>query len=139
MIDYDFIMSDAQAETTVAAHASDNYVDLQAAASNLDCDLELIVRVNTTCTSGGAATVLVTVETDDNTSFSSATALAATGAVAVASLTAGYQLLRLRIPVKGTAGGLERYLHVTYTIGTAALTAGKFDAYLCRAVDLNNA
>ena len=137
IIDNDLRLSNAQAVTTVATHASTNYIDMQAAASNLSSDLELIIRVNTACTSTGSATVLATVESDDNTSFSSALALAATGAVAVASLSAGYEFLRLRLPVKGTADTLERYLRVTYTIGSVALTAGKFDAYLVTAGDLN--
>jgi hypothetical protein len=40
--------------------------------------------------------------------------------------------------VKGTDGTLERYLRVTYTVATADLTAGKFDAYLVVDGDLNN-
>lgn len=125
--DDDLIMSDAQAETTTAAHDSDNYIDLQAAGIHVGDDLHLVARVNTTATSGGSATVKITFETDDNTSFSSATTIYETSAVPVASLTAGYEFVNLEIP---RTPEMERYLHATITIATAALTAGKFDIFL---------
>jgi hypothetical protein len=133
--DIDLVMSDAQAETTVATHDSTNYVDLQAAASTLDKDNFLIVSVNTTATSGGSATVQVTVETDNDLLFGSPKIIHQTAAVAVADLVQGYEFIKWRLPA---VPELERYLQVTYTIGTAVLTAGKFDAYLCDGTDFNN-
>jgi hypothetical protein len=135
ILDNDLVMSDAQAETTVATHASTNYIDLQGAASSIDKDNFVVVSVNTTATSGGSATVQVTVETDDNTGFSSAKTIYQSSAVAVADLVQGYEFFKDRLPV---VPELERYLRVTYTIGTAALTAGAFDAYLCDGTDFNN-
>lgn len=125
--------SDAQAETTVAAHDSTNTVDL-----NSDGDAEVIrlrfhARVETTCTSGGSATVLVKLQTSsDNSSWVDVWASAA---IPVASLVAGYKFT----PPGGVLlyGGIKRYLKVTYTIGTAVLTAGKFDAFLSHDADTN--
>jgi hypothetical protein len=128
--------SDAQAETTVAAHASTNVIDLGAAGDAEVRRLRLHILTQTAVTSDGAATVQFKLETDDNASFSSATTLWDSGAIGKATLVQGYR-------PTGQAGlplpsGCERYLRVTYTIATAALTAGKFDAYLADGADTND-
>lgn len=131
ILDADLILSDAQAETTVAAHASTNVVDF--GAPNVGHNNKVIVTVNTAVTSDGSGTVLFTVETDDNADFTSATALYATAAIAKTTLVAGYRVLEFTLPYT-----VERYVRVTYTIGTAALTAGKFNAYIDNAIQTNN-
>lgn len=133
--DNDLYMSDAQVETLVATAPSTNHIDLQAPASTIDVDNFIVVSMNAAATSGGAATVLVTVETDNDVSFGSATEIHATAAVPVADLVLGYQFIKWRLPA---VPELERYLRVTYTIGTAVLTAGAFDAYLLNGTDFNN-
>jgi len=129
ILDKELIFSDAQAETTVAPHASKNIVDLTTAGDALD-SLWLVVAVQTTVTSEGNATVTFALQTDSDSAFGSAETLLATAAIAKASLTAGTQVIRARIPM-----GCKRYLRVLYTIGTAVLTAGKFDAYLVSGID----
>lgn len=130
ILDADLILSDAQAETTVAAHASTNVVNFGAA--NVGHNNKVIVTVNTAAV-GSGATVLFTVETDDNEAFTSATALYATAAIGVATLVAGYRVMEFTLP-----NTVEQYVRVTYTIGTAALTAGKFNAYIDNAIQTNN-
>lgn len=122
--------SDAQAETTVAAHDSTNIVDLGADSNQaIGHELYLNIIVETAVTSAGAATVQFQLLTDDNAAFSSASTLWDSGAIGKATLVDGYQVCRIRVPK-----GAERYLKVVYTIGTAALTAGKFDAFLSPSV-----
>lgn len=88
--------------------------------------LEFVVQVDTTATSGGAATLAVSLATDDNSSLSSPTKIVTSPAIAVASLTAGTTIFRVKVP----AGTYERYIGVVQTTGTAAFTAGKVNAFL---------
>lgn len=121
--------SDEQAETTVAAHDSTNNVDLAGVAKDMGPgeELYLVIVVTEAVTSGGAATVQFAVQ--DSADDSSYAALAPvpldTGAVGKATLTLGYEVMRIALP-----NSLQRYLKIVYTIGTAVLTAGKFSAWI---------
>lgn len=122
---------------TVAAHASTNVYDLGAtgtpwlSSTALDRDIALgnpmpiLIKVDTTFTSGGSATLTVAIQTDDNAGFSSATSLWTSSAIAVASLVRGLEIFSGYI---NTNWALERYLRVLYTVGTAAMTAGLLTA-----------
>lgn len=89
-------------------------------------DLDFVVQVDTTATSGGSATLQISLATDDNASLSSPTKVVTSPAIAVASLTAGTTVFRVKVP----AGTYERYLGIVQTTGTAAFTAGKINAFL---------
>jgi len=102
-------------------------------AGDAEDELYLVVDVETTFTSGGAATLTVSLETDDNSGFSSATVKFTSAVFALASLTAGSRLAAVRLPK-----GMERFSRVSYAIGTAALTAGKVDAHLALDIDHQN-
>ena len=114
---------------------SSNIIDLGATgtviggSSALDRDigkgtpLEILIQWTVAAVSGGASTVTVDLETADNSSFSSATVLATTGAIAKATLVAGYQMKIHYMP-----RGAERYIRLNYTVGTADLTAGNVTA-----------
>ena len=65
ILDYENEFSDAQAETTVAAHASDNYIDM-VKVGDANKELYILIDVEEAVTSGGAATVQFKIETDDN-------------------------------------------------------------------------
>lgn len=113
-----------QAVTTTAA--STDIVDLGAARDMGNGEpLELVVLVTETVTAAGAATVTFTLETDDNAGFSSTFVLASSGAVAKPALTAGTEVLRVKVPLDA-----ERFLRTNYTVATGPLTAGKFTAFL---------
>ena len=89
----------------------------------------LQVRVNTLCTSGGSATLQVALmESVDGNTF---TVAAQTGEIAVADLTAGKLVFSVGLPQV-----LKRFIKLSYTVGTAAMTAGKLDAFLVPAVQL---
>lgn len=88
----------------------------------------LVIRVTTTVTSGGAATVAFKLVSDaqDPVTPASATEHWASPAIPKATLVAGYQVVAIPLP----RGTYERYLGLTQTVGTADLTAGKVDAYI---------
>lgn len=135
LIDSLLEMSDAQAETTVTTHASTDVLDLKKAGNVLANELFLVVTVNEAVASNGAATVAFDLQTSDAEAFGSGVdTLIATGAIGKATLVAGYTVIRTRLPT-----GLKRYVRMVYTIGTAALTAGKFSAALVPGTDLQNA
>lgn len=137
VLDQNLVLSDAQAETTVAAHDSDNVIDMGAGydewgnAKIADYGEAtkapwLHVRVNTTFTSGGSATLTAALQDSaDNSSFAAASPAVSSGSVAVADLSAGTSLIRMPLPPN-----LRRYVKLVYTIGTAAMTAGKLDAWV---------
>lgn len=94
--------------------------------------VQLLCQITETFTSGGAATLQVDLETDDNESFSSATVLMSSPTYALASLTAGTQLLPEFVPYGG-----EQYYRVKYVIATATTTAGKVTAGITTGIQSN--
>jgi len=122
-----------QAVTTTAA--STDTVDLGAARDMGNGEpMELVILCTESATASGSATVTFTFETDDNAGFSSAAVLASSGAIGKASLTAGTEVLRVKVPL-----GVERYLRVNYTVATGPLTAGRFTAFLAHNRQANTA
>lgn len=89
--------------------------------------LYLVVTVDTTATSGGAATLTIDLVTDDNSSLSSPAVLASSAAVPVASLTQGAKVIVLALPISDS---YERYIGIQQRTGVAAFTAGKINAFL---------
>lgn len=127
ILDKNLIMSDAQAETTVATHASDNVIDTVELGDAVN-ELYFEAAVETACTSAGSATVQIKLITDPNEALDSGpTVLWASDAIAVASLVDKYKFGTIRLPKPDK---LKRYLAAQIIIGTAALTAGAFDIYL---------
>lgn len=125
-LDKELEFSDAQAVTTAEATASTNIVDLGKTGLSVRQPLRLVVKVNTTVTSAGAATVQTKIITSDSATFASGNVtLFDSGAIAKATLVAGYQICDFVLPK-----GLLRYLKVEYTPAVADLTAGKFDAFI---------
>lgn len=118
--------SDAQSIAAAASTvASTNYYDTGAAADVGIGQEEFLVISLPEAVVGAGASVQFVLQTDDNTSFSSATTIPLTAAIPVASLTLNSVQYRGRLPI-----GLERYIRVAYTITGATTTAGKATAYL---------
>lgn len=123
---------------TAAAYASTNHVDMgapgtphgAAAAINRDIakgePVPIDIMITETFASGGAATLTIELQTDDDPAFGSATTIWSSGALALAALVQGYRIPPLYLP----EGITERYMRVLYTIGTATTTAGKVTAAL---------
>lgn len=127
IIDYLLLFSDAQALT--ASAASTNYVDL-GAARDLGTGTDLYVGLNVDVTltdSGSNSTVSVYLQTDDNSSFSSATngqllftiaATAAVGTVYYACISPG--------------AADERYMRLYYSMNNGDLSTGSVTAYIVK-------
>lgn len=131
------IFSDAQAETTIGTHNSDDLVDLGAMGDAEVKKARLHIRVNTDLASSGSATIQYKLQTSDTEAFSSATDLWTSSALAYdadLSKAGEYPTGKGGIPIPS---GCKRYLRVQYIIGTAALTGGKWDAFLTPDADTN--
>ena len=124
------VFSDDQDDTTVTTHVSDSVVDLGVGGDAIGRELWLDVHVTTKCTSDGAATLAAALYTSADEAFGTSTLLVSGATIALANLDAGDKVLVCRVPP-----GALRYLRITYTIGTAALTAGKWSAQLVDGID----
>lgn len=145
MLDKANLFSNAQSIAAVASTVLGDYsVDLGASATDslgntVPSDLaksmnELLVTITETVTSGGAATIDFQLVMADNAALTTnKVVLQTTGAIALATLAAGYKP-RLGMP---QGGFTKRYLGIQYVIATATTTAGKVTAGLvpCGHVD----
>lgn len=123
--------SSGQAVTSTAI--STNVIDLLPGGDNSLTDLgngcctELVIQCTEAAAAVGEATVTFSLESDSTADLAtSATVHFSTAAIGKASLTAGTEVARFKLP----AGSYERYLGVRYTVATGPLTAGKFNAFL---------
>jgi hypothetical protein len=82
---------------------------------------------------GAGASLTVEVETSDAENFSSGTVVAASPAVPVASLKAGYVFEGLYLPI----GLMRRYVRLRYRITGASTTAGKVTAGIVHGHDFS--
>lgn len=123
---YDKLNTFGTDQTVTTTAASTDIVDLGAARDMGNGEpLELVILVTQSVTAAGAATVVFALETDDNAGFSSPVVLANSGAIGKAALTAGTEVLRVKVPLDA-----ERFLRTNYTVTTGPLTAGTFTAFL---------
>lgn len=93
--------------------------------------LYLVIQVDTAVTSAGAATVSFVLASDAQAAIAvdgSATVHYASAAIPKATLVAGYTAVVIPLPF----GTYERYLGILQNVGTAALTAGKVNAFLVK-------
>ncbi|MDR3005204.1 MAG: hypothetical protein LBV14_13335 [Acidovorax sp.] len=127
MLDQSTKLATAQAATTVGDTASTNAYDNGSAHSSdismTGENLWINAVVDTPVTSGGAATVqAVLQDSADGTAYAD---VVAGPVLALADLKAGATLLQIQPPT-----GMRRYVRIAWRVGTAALTAGKFTAYV---------
>lgn len=117
--------SSAQAITTGAVNST-NVVDLTT-ADDIARGLPMRAKatVGTTFTSGGAGTLQAQLVTSTAAALTSPTVLFDTGAVALGTLVAGYDLFDIVVPKTA-----KRYIGIVYTEGTADMTAGTVNAGL---------
>ena len=136
-MDQDLLFSDAQAVTATAA--STNYYDTGPLfTGNTGRDLgvsEMYVSISVDVAmtdSGSDSTIAVSLETDDNTSFSSASTVATL--VTIPALTAAGTKYFVRLPIATTVP-YERYIQLRYTAANGNLTTGSFTAALVKNID----
>lgn len=92
--------------------------------------LYLVIEIDTALTSDGAATCGFVLASDAQAAIAvdgSATEHARTALIGKATLVAGYKFV---LPLPGEGPAYERYLGILQNVGTAALTAGKINAFL---------
>lgn len=133
MIDNNTKLSVAQAVTSTGDTASANTYDsgsVHSADMGLVGQLWLTVLVSLTATSAGAATVAAVLQ--DSADGSTWADVLVGQALPVASLTAGTVMMQVQPPV-----GTRRHIRVVYRVGTAALTAGRFEAFIALDVQRN--
>lgn len=95
-------------------------------------NLYLVINIDTAVTSGGATTVQMTLASDAQAAIAvdgSATVHLVTGAIAKATLVAGYTMMIAQLPKLPL---YERFLGILQIANTSAITAGKFNAFLTR-------
>lgn len=134
MLDSEIIFAEAQTVTATGDTASTNVYDAGNAvlgdAGQTGENLWVQAYVSTTVTSGGAATVqAVLQDSADNVTFND---VAAGPVFALAALVAGTRIFALQPPP-----GMRRYWQVAWRVGTAVLTAGKFDAFVSNTLQRN--
>lgn len=135
LIDNNLLFSDAQAVTATAG--STNIIDTAPLFTGNTGrrigdgkPIYIFVTVDTAFTdSGSDSTIAVTVETDDNTSMSSATTIATI--TTFAALTAAGTKFFAPLPI----GVYERYVGLRYTAANGNLTTGAFTAGLVLDID----
>ena len=126
LLDKNTILSDAQSITTTAA--STNALDLTAAGNAVPGSLFAVCRVDEAF--AGATSVEISLQTADNSSFSSADTLLSVTCAAAALAAADKMVMALALPV-----GLKRYVRAYYTV-TGTATAGKLSFFITDAIDV---
>jgi len=125
ILDRQLLLSNAQAITVSAV--STNTIDLAVARDiGIGDDLEVFVRVVTAF--AGGTSLQFSYITSPNADLSGANTIVSTPAIPLASLTAGTEWLRIRVPVLPQTAQVARYVGLSYTaVGTftaGAVTAG---------------
>lgn len=119
-LDNQTLLSDAQAITGNAT--STNIIDFSTDRDmGKGAPVKLLVQVAEDF--NNLTSLNIKVETDDNSSFLSATTLVETGEIALASLVQGY-IAALHVVPRGT----QRYMRLSYNVTGAAPAAGKITA-----------
>jgi hypothetical protein len=133
--------SDDQAVT--GDEASDNIIDLKGTGTVLGAPAALVkdlgkgnpipILIQVTEAFDELTTLHVSVQTDDNESFTTPKDIVNTYEVPLASLVAGYQFPIISVPQEV----VERYLRLHYEVTGSAPTAGKITAGIVMAVQTN--
>lgn len=122
-VDDTLVFSDAQAITSTGT--STKSIDTMTATRNIGSgeEIDLVIQVATAASSASASTVTFSLQDSaDNSSF---TDVLVSPAVAMATMSAGAEVLRVTLPRT-----LRRYMQVNYTVATGPLTGGAFTAFL---------
>ena len=101
---------------------STNVIDFAAVKPDPGMGRSVFLNIVVTTAVAGGTINFVLKDSADNSTYA---AVYETGAIAASSLTAGKKVIRVALPE-----GLRRYLKMTYTVGTAATTAGAGSAWL---------
>jgi len=141
LLDENTLFSEDQAVTATAA--STNYMDLGSPATvpgapaalvrNIGGANDIPLLVQVTAAFATLTSLTVSIEVDDNTSFSSARTVASTAAIPAAELVAGYIASLSVLPHTIN----ERYMRLKYTVGGSNATAGTITASIATGLQTN--
>lgn len=133
--DHELMFSKDQAVTATAL--STNVYDSAPLGPNSTVDwgdgepIYLVVQCDEDATAAGAATVTVTLESDDAPTMDDDPVVHFTsGPVGLDEMTSGSRFVVIALP----RGDYKRYLAVRYTVATGPLTAGEFSAFIVKDV-----
>ena len=131
--DKKLMFSDSQAITATAD--STNILDLGAHGDDIQRELTLFVQFRGNVDSAGQSTLIIQLNTDDalnagGDDLAADNTLWTSASIAKTALTDGAMLVKMPLPP-----GIQRYLRLKYTVGTANLTAGAIDAGLVWGID----
>ena len=115
---------------SAGTYLATNQIDLQEARDMGNGQpLYLVIQIDAAVTSGGSATVQFRLRSDSTAVVHDTTSTAHidTGAIAIATLVAGYTQV-IPLPLEGAS--YERYLGVQAIVATATTTAGTYSAFL---------
>lgn len=134
MLDSEVIFAESQAVTSTGDTASTNIYNNGSAAlgdaGQTGENLWVQAICSTTATSGGGATLQVALQDSaDGATFAD---VAVGPVVALANLVKGATLYALQPPP-----GMRQYWRIAWRVGTAALTAGTFDAFVSNTLQRN--
>lgn len=122
--DVQTVLSDNQAVTATAFSTNSYDVGNTSPLRNLGRKgMRAVLKVRTSATAAGAATVVFDVGEADDAAGTNFTSFFTTPAIGKATLVAGYTVLDIPLPDTGT----KRFIMGRYTVATGPLTAGNFD------------
>lgn len=131
--DKKLMFSDSQELRSTAD--STNILDLGAHGDDIQRELTLFVQFRGNVESAGQSTLIIQLNTDDTLNaggddLAADNTLWTSASIAKTALTDGAMLVKMPLPP-----GIQRYLRLKYTVGTANLTAGAIDAGLVWGID----
>lgn len=142
IFDNTLLFSDGQAVTADAG--STNTIDLGATGTPYGATAALVrdigkgkkipLSITVTEAFNNLTSIVISLQVDDNSSFSSAVTVASTGTILLASLTLGAQI---PFPDYIPQGANERYMRLYYDITGTAPSTGKFTAGIVAARQTN--
>lgn len=128
ILDNQTLFSDQQAITVTTV--STNTIDLGPINAGVVRDVgngkpvPIVIQVTENFAAAGAAVLTMTLQSDDNSSFTSPKTISTVPGAAVADLRAGKAITMDYLP----RGANERYLRLNYTVVTGPMTAGRITA-----------
>lgn len=124
------LFSDAQAITATAA--STNLIDLGPIGSGVTRDIghgtEVPIAIAITQAFNNMTSLTISIETDDNAAFSSASTVWTSPAYTLAQINAAAAGTKYLLPDGMPGGTAERYVRLKYTVAGTAPTTGKITA-----------
>ena len=115
-------------QSLTASVNSTNSLNMGFGDSGIIDNLYLVVSATTTFTAAGAATLGITLQVSDDDSTFTDTPVTVT--LPKASLSAGTELLKIKLPY-----GMKKFSRLSYTVTTGPFTAGALHAFISDGVD----